>query len=56
MLQVLRLVSGNRNAYRYGHSFLRPDETDADIASRMPLKNVNGVVIGREYIDTEVCL
>ena len=41
------MVSGNRNTYQYGKPLIRPDDSDSDIAAKMPLKNTHGVLIGK---------
>ena len=44
------MVSGNRNTYQYGKPLIRPDDSDSDIAAKMPLKNTHGVLIGKRYM------
>ena len=44
------MVSGNRNTYQYGKPLIRPDDSDSDIAAKMPLKNTHGVLIGKIYL------
>lgn len=44
------MVSGNRNTYQYGKPLIRPEDSDSDIAAKMPLKNAHGVLIGKKSI------